>query len=65
MSRKLKPPKNFRWVDVRVCAFCYFLVLDARGDAECTRPSGPDFSTGDLYFYERVCDYFKRRKEDK
>lgn len=54
-DKRLKPAKNIRWINVKVCATCkHFRNTDGFG--YCIRPDGPDFDIGDMKHWQTTCD---------
>ena len=59
MTKKLKKPKNFRFVKVRCCETCLYLITKD-GFSFCKRDKdniGFDAANREFLYY--VCDYFK------
>jgi len=55
----LKPVTSLRRITPRCCATCAYLK-PGDGSAECLRPQGPGFDTGDGEHYFRVCNGYKQ-----
>jgi hypothetical protein len=56
MTRKLQPPKNFRWTVARICATCRYLQTDADGGVMVCDRGVVVFDTGDRDDILRTCD---------
>ena len=53
---RLKPPKRHRRVTARVCMNCREFRNRGDGTCCCVRPDGPEWDTGDGWYWHETCD---------
>jgi len=58
---KLKPAKNLRWKNIKVCATCQY-IKPINGSVECQREKGINEDIGDMKHWIMVCDRWVRNE---